>query len=321
MRLRHWLWIAGTTLLLIAGLNVAIFSVYPWARWTEDFFPGRAPDDPLEAEAWTVTDDSLTFAVVGDTGTGGRNQMAVAQAMVDAYKTRPYPVVVHVGDISYYGSAADRWDEVVEEPYASLSAAGVEFEVAIGNHELEEEVSPEANQEIVAILERIGEAGHFYSQVYGPVEFFIIDSSTPLITGNAAEDQLEWLEGALAASTAKWKIAVQHHPPYGSGPKRGSNIPVREAVEPLYVEYGVDLVLTGHDHFYERTTPQKGIVYVITGAGAKVSDIGEDADFTAFAREGLQFMIIEVDGNTLRGEALDEDNVVFDNFVITKGAA
>ena len=321
MRLRHWLWIAGTTVLLIAGLNVVIFSVYPWARWTEDFFPGRAPDDVLEAEAWTVTEDSLTFAVVGDTGTGGRNQMAVAQAMVDAYKVRPYPVVAHVGDISYYGSAADRWEEVVEEPYASLADAGVEFEVAVGNHELEEEISEEANQEIVAIIERIGEEGHFYSQVYGPVEFFIVDSSTPLITGNAAEDQREWLEGALAASTAKWKIAVHHHPPYGSGPKRGSNITVREAVEPLYVEYGVDLVLTGHDHFYERTTPQQGIVYIITGAGAKVSDIGEDADFTAFAREGLQFMIIEVDGNTLRGEALDEDNVVFDSFTITKEAS
>ena len=318
MRPKHWLWIIGTTLLLVAGINFAIFTVYPWARWTEDFFPGRAPSDVLQPEAWTVTDESLTFAVVGDTGTGGRNQMAVASAMVEAYKERPYPVVAHVGDVSYYGSIADRWFEVFEQPYAPLLNAGVEFEVAVGNHELEEEISEDADQDIVDLLERIGEEGAFWSQVYGPVEFFVIDSSTPQITGNAVEEQLEWLDGALAASTAPWKVAITHFPPYGSGPKRGSNIPVRDALEPLFVQYGVDLVLTGHDHFYERTKPQQGVVYVISGAGAKISDIGEDADFTALAREGLQFMMIEVEGDTLRAEAIDEKGTVFDEFTITK---
>ena len=318
MRLRHWLWIAIGTGLLIIHVNLGIFTFYDWARWTEDFFPGRAPNDVLEAEAWTTTEDSVTFAVVGDTGSGGRNQMNVAQAMVDEYKDRPYPVVIHVGDISYYGSIADRWFEVFEEPYASLRNAGVQFEVAVGNHELEESPSKDADEEVLALLARTAAKGRFYETTYGPVDFFIIDTSTPLITGNAAEEQREWLEAALAESTARWKIAVHHHPPYGSGPKRGSNLEVRDAVEPLYVEYGVDLVLTGHDHFYERSKPQQGVTYVITGAGAKVSDIGEDADFTAVAVETLQFMMIEVDGDTLRAQAIDDDGVVFDEFTITK---
>jgi len=321
VKLRHWLWVAFGTGLLIVGVNLVIFTVYPWARWSEDFFPGRAPSDFLQPEAWTATDDSLTFAVVGDTGSGGRNQMAVAQAMVDEYKVRPYPVVIHVGDVSYYGSIADRWKEVWVEPYGSLLDAGVEFEVATGNHELEEELSAEANEEIAQLIERTKKQGAFYKTTYGPVDFFIIDSSTPLATGAAAQEQGEWLDRELGASTARWKIAVHHHPPYGSGPKRGSNLPLREAVEPLYVEHGVDLVLTGHDHFYERTTPQQGVVYVISGAGAKVSNTGEDANFTALTREGLQFMLIEVDGDTLRAQALDENNVVFDDFTIVKDSS
>lgn len=84
MTWRHWLWTAVGMLVLIAGLALAVFAVWPWARWTEDFFPGRAPDAVLEAEAWTVTEGSLTFAVVGDTGTGGRNQMDIARQMVAA---------------------------------------------------------------------------------------------------------------------------------------------------------------------------------------------------------------------------------------------
>lgn len=132
----------------------------PWdyVRWTEDFLPGTAPTAVLEPEAWTVTDDSVVFAAVGDTGTGGRNQMDVAQAMVDAYTAAPYGFVAHVGDVSYRGSILDRWEDVWVRPYKPLFGAGVRFEVALGNHELEEGQSDETLQWIEARLEQLGYA-------------------------------------------------------------------------------------------------------------------------------------------------------------------
>jgi len=314
---RHWLWTGIGVLLLIEGVIFAVFTVWPWARWTEDFFPGSAPDAVLESGAWTISEDSIIFAVVGDTGTGGRNQMDIARQMVVAYTARPYGVVIHVGDISYYGSIADRANEVWWEPYRPLHDAGVVFEVAVGNHELEETISPEADAEIAERLAVIEGGGSFYSEVHGPVEFFIIDSSTPQITGNAVEEQLDWLEGALAASTSRWKVAVMHDAPYSASPKRGSNLAVREATHPLFVEYGVDLVLTGHNHIYERTIPQQGVTYVVTGAGAKVSEIG-DAEFIAATVKGLQFMVVAVEGDTMRLQAINERGTVVDEFSLTK---
>jgi 3',5'-cyclic AMP phosphodiesterase CpdA len=294
---------------------VLLTQVYPWARWTEDFLPGTPPDIELEARAWTTSDGFLRFAVVGDTGTGGRNEMAVARQMAETYRETPYGLVIHVGDISYYGSVADRWDAVFIRPFRPLLAAGVRFEVAVGNHELEEEPSPDADAEIAAMLDRIGAEGRYYTASHGPVDFFIIDSSTPQITGVDARAQLAWLDRALASSTASWKVAVLHHPPYASGPGRGSNLPVREAVEPLFIEHGVDLVLTGHDHFYERSKPQHGITYVVSGAGAKLSPTGIGTS-TAVAAEELQFMLIEVDGDTMRVRCLGADGHTIDDFTI-----
>lgn len=304
----------GVVVLALAGA-VLWASAWDYVRWTEDFLPGTAPTDVLESEAWTVTDDSVVFAAVGDTGTGGRNQMDVAQAMVDAYAATPYGFVVHVGDISYRGSILDRWEDVWVRPYKSLFDAGVRFEVALGNHELEEGQSEETLQWIEARLQQLGYAETYRVVPYGPVDFFFLDSSTPLVTGERSGEQLAWLEDELAASTARWKVAVMHHAPYSSSAKRGSNVELREVVEPLFIKHGVQLVLTGHDHLYERTHPQSGVTFVVTGAGAKLSDIGR-SDFTAAAERVLQFMMIEVDGELMTIRAIDTTGTVFDSVTI-----
>jgi 3',5'-cyclic AMP phosphodiesterase CpdA len=304
----------GVVVLALAGA-VLWAGAWDYVRWTEDFLPGTAPTDVLESEAWTVTDDSVVFAAVGDTGTGGRNQMDVAQAMVDAYAATPYGFVVHVGDISYRGSILDRWEDVWVRPYKSLFDAGVRFEVALGNHELEEGQSEETLQWIEARLQQLGYAETYRVVPYGPVDFFFLDSSTPLVTGERSGEQLAWLEDELAASTARWKVAVMHHAPYSSSAKRGSNVELREVVEPLFIKHGVQLVLTGHDHLYERTHPQSGVTFVVTGAGAKLSDIGR-SDFTAAAERVLQFMMIEVDGELMTIRAIDTTGTVFDSVTI-----
>jgi 3',5'-cyclic AMP phosphodiesterase CpdA len=302
--------------MLAVGTLIVVAVIYPTTRWKMDLVPGNPPDVALEPEAWSVTDDAATFAVLGDNGTGGRNAMDIARQMARTYQDTPYGLVVLLGDISYYGSIADRYEEVFLEPLGPLLDAGVVFELAVGNHELEYEPSSEANREIVRRLEVVGEEGAFYSVVWGPVEIFIIDSSTPQVTGAAGPEQITWLQGALAASTAPWKVAALHHPPYSSG-GHGSDIAVREALEPLFVEYGVDFVLTGHDHHYERTVPIDGVTYVVSGAGSKLRGT-RTSNFTAVAENRLQFMVAEATTDTICLRAIDVDGVVIDEFSLVR---
>ena len=84
--------------------------------------------------------------------------------------------------------------------------------------------------------------------------------------------QLDWLEKELAASGSDWKIAFFHHPIYSSGGRHGSDEELRAQLEPLFLKYGVDAVFMGHEHFYERIKPQKGIYYFISGGAAKLRE-------------------------------------------------
>ena len=302
--------------LLVVGALVVVVVIYPTTRWKMDLFPGNPPNVVLQPEAWSVDADRVTFAVLGDNGTGGRNAMDIARQMTHTYEETPYGLVVLLGDISYYGSIADRFQEVFLDPLGPLVDAGVQFELAVGNHELEYQPSSEANREIVRRIEAVRTAGSFYSVVHGPVEFFILDSSTPQVTGTTGSEQIRWLQGALAVSTAPWKVAAMHHPPYSSG-GHGSDIAVRETVEPLFIEYGVDLVLTGHDHHYERTLPLGGVTYVVSGAGSKLRGTGT-SDFTAVAENQLQFMIVEATADVIRLRAIGVGGVVIDEFSLER---
>jgi hypothetical protein len=304
---------AGLLAVLVVGL---VFFVYPWARWTEDFFPGAAPEEILEPNAWEVSDTTITFAVLGDNGSGGRNAMDVARQMAATYAETPYGLVVLLGDISYYGSILSRYEDVFGKPYRPLIEANVDFELAIGNHEIQENPSPDALQEVADKLRQLGLPNTYYTATHGPIDLFIIDSSLPLAGVADAGDQLAWLEQELAASDAAWQVVAVHHPLYSSGTKREPDPRMRRALEPLFIEHGVDIVFMGHDHFYERTKPQSGVTYVLSGGGSKISGVGF-SDFTAVAAEKLQFMLVEVDGETMTVRAIDQNGVVFDEFTIS----
>ena len=306
--------LVGVVILILASVFVRV-TLIEKLLWSEDLFPGTPPDLVLEPNAWTTSDESITFAVLGDNGSGGRHAMDVARQMAQTYQESPYGVVLLAGDISYYGAIDDRYEDVFVRPYRPLIDAGVEWELAIGNHELEEKRSDHAAAEIEALLQRFGKPNTFYTVSHGPMDVFVLDSSTPAVTGEKSEEQLIWLEQVLAASDATWKVAILHHPLYSSG-KHGSDLALRAAVEPLFIEGGVDIVFMGHDHHYERTHPQHGIVYVLSGAGSKLTGVGE-TDFTAHAESSLQFVLVHIDRDTMDVRAIGVDGAVIDQFQIT----
>jgi len=284
--------------------------------WTlfarEDLIPGAAPSVDLLPGAWTSTPDRLTFAAVGDTGSGGRQAAAVAERMALTYRDAPFGLVAMLGDICYYGSVKDRFHDVFIRPMTPLIDAGVTFELAVGNHDGGLHYSDASLEEIDAQLDRLGTPARYYVSQHGPAEFFYLDSSEPGFFEDGALTQLEWLDDHLASSTSQWKIVAMHHPVYSCG-VHGPTARLKEYLEPILVRHKVDLVLSGHDHNYERTVPIDGITYVVSGGGCKTTSINPQPS-TEFAASTLEFMVFDIDGDRLTGRAVQADGDVLDRF-------
>lgn len=278
----------------------------------EDLVPGEAKDGPLLPRAWTTSDDRLTFAAIGDNGSGGRQAMAVAGRMAQTYELLPFEHVALLGDICYYGSIRDRFSDVFVRPMRPLIDAGVAFELAVGNHDGGLHHSDESLGEIEAQLEFLGTPSRYYSSTRGPAELFYLDSSSPGLFGLDSSAQLEWLDDSLASSSSQWKIVALHHPLHSSG-RHGSTSGADEVLEPILVRHKVDLVLAGHDHHYERTVPMQGITHLVSGGGCKTTRV-RPGRFTAAAASALHFLHVDITGDRLVGRALRPDGDLLDRF-------
>ena len=216
-------------------------------------------------------DGSVKFAVLGDTGTGSSDQVAIGKQVSAFRATFPFDFALLLGD-NLYGSENPRdYNRKFEVPYKSLLDGGVKFYAALGNHD-------DPNQRMYKAFNMNGERYYsFRPSLTAGVRFFALDSNY------MDPKQLEWLEKELAASGSDWKIAFFHHPMYASG-MHGSDEILKGQLEPLFVKHGVNVVLTGHEHFYERIKPQKGIQYFVAGSSAKLrkGDIDRRSVLTAF---------------------------------------
>ena len=241
-----------------------------WLLSREDLVPGEAPTLELDPGGWQITSDRFTFAAIGDSGSGGRQAMAVAEQLALSYRRAPFGLVALLGDICYYGPIRHRFDDVFVQPMSPLIDAGVGFELAIGNHDGGLFYDDQALAEIEDTLELLGTPGRYFKATHGPADFFYLDSSAPAILGPDGAVQLEWLDDSLSSATSQWRIVALHHPIYSSG-SHGPTPRLDELVEPVLRRHHVDLVMAGHDHHYERTLPVDGITYVVSGGGCKTT--------------------------------------------------
>lgn len=240
----------------------------------------------------------LAFAAIGDSGTGKKEQYAVAQAMERAHEKTPYDLVLMLGDNIYGSGGSKRMVEKFEAPYRNLLARGVQFQASIGNHD-----AGKADEETAYPLFNMGGRRYYtFTRGEGLAQFFALDSS------KMDREQLAWIEKELAASNARWKIAFFHHPIYSSGRTHGADRKLRELLEPLFVRAGVRLVLSGHDHFYERLKPQQGISYFVSGGAGKLrrGDINRKDPAFAFGNdENHHFMLFEIGRDAITFRAID----------------
>ncbi len=203
----------------------------------------------------------LKFIAIGDFGTGDDNQAGIASLMFRDHKTSPLDFVIAVGDNIYPDGSGRRFVKNFERPYATLIREGVKFHAVLGNHDVRDGRQDQCHY---PLFNMNGQCYYTFKQGDGLAEFFMIDSTAFDMA------QAGWLESVLKESTAKWKIAVFHHPIYSSAQEHGSDLGLRRRIEPLLARYGVNVVLSGHDHTYERVKPQQGVQYFVTGAGGKV---------------------------------------------------
>jgi len=248
---------------------------------------------------------SVKFAVIGDTGTGDSHQLAVARQLATYRGKFPFEFVIMMGDNLYGGNSAKDYDKKFAIPYKPLTDAGVKFYASLGNHD-------DPSERFYKPFNMNGERYYSFKPANSSVRFFALDS-------NYMDDkQLAWLDKELIASGSDWKICFFHHPPYSSGEAHGSDTALRSQVEPIFVKHGVNAVFTGHEHFYERIKPQKGIAYFIAGSSAKLragniapsglSDKGFDTGFT--------FMLVEIVGDDLFFQTVTEKGATIDSGTI-----
>jgi predicted phosphodiesterase len=252
-------------------------------------------------------DGSVKFAVIGDSGTGGGAQQKVADRIAAAHQQYPFEFVLMLGDNLYGSEGEDDYQEKFERPYKPLLDAGVKFYAALGNHD-------DVSQRLYKPFNMNGERWYTFKAPRGSVRFYALDSNYMV------KEQLDWLEKELANSDSDWKIAFFHHPLYSSGEKHGSDDQLRKQVEPLFLKDGVDVVFTGHEHFYERLKPQKGINYFISGSSAKLrrGNIGNSELTAKGYDQGYTFMLIEIVGDEMHFQTISGDGKTIDSGVVRR---
>ena len=280
------------TLLRVLGVVAATAAALP-AIDQATGVPGRAFGFPR----------SLTFAVIGDNGTGKAPQYEVARQMLKSHADLPFELVVMVGD-NLYGSQQPRdFVDKFEIPYGPLLRMGIPFYATLGNHD-------EPDNRNYPGFNMNGQ--RYYSFAKGPARFFVFD------TNFMEPAQVQWIDAALANAREEWKIAVFHHPIYSDGDRHGPNVALRVVLEPMLLRHGVDVVFAGHEHIYERIKEQKGIPHFIVGSSGQLRKGGvtPSSNTAASFADDHVFLIATINGGGMTFQVISRTGAVVDSGVI-----
>ena len=274
---------------------------------------GQTPTTPVAAPAGAGPDvrlplksKSVRFAVIGDNGTGASEQYQVAQQM-ERYQTAVnFDFVVMMGDNIYGGHKPEDFVRKFETPYKPLLDAGIKFYATLGNHD---------DPDIERNYKPYNMGGQrYYSFKKGDVEFFVLDSTYMDPT------QLSWVQDKLRNSTAKWKICYFHHPLYSDGKYHGSDLDLRAKLMPIFQTTGVNVVLSVHDHVYERVKPQGGIYFWVVGNSGELRfhNLNPSPDTAVGFDTDRTFMLVEIDGDHFYFQTISREGNTVDSGEITR---
>jgi MYXO-CTERM domain-containing protein len=309
---------------------------------------------------------STRIWVLGDSGTANSSARAVRESYLDWANNEAPDVWLMLGDNAYPDGTDAQYQDAVFEMYPTMLRR-VALWSTLGNHDGHSATSADLQGPYYDIfsLPKNAEAGGvasgteaYYSFDYANIHFVCLDSYDTDRSANGA--MANWLRDDLSATTQPWIIAFFHHPPYTKGSHNsdteGRLIDMRQNLLPILEEHGVDLVLSGHSHSYERsflidghygdsTTfsnthlvddgdgradgdgayrkeagPNLGAVYAVPGSSGKLGGGSLDHPAMFIGLHELGSMSIDVRGHRLEATFLNSDGVAADHFTIEKGS-
>ncbi|MCL6526765.1 MAG: metallophosphoesterase [Thermaceae bacterium] len=232
------------------------------------------------------------LAAIGDWGAESAHRSQIAASMRAAHAAKPFEALLTLGD-NFYPSGQPVQRYVDELPKVRIYPV-------FGNHDV---------PALEAQFRLFGVDRTYYTVRLGNLEIFVLYSE------HFDPTQKRWLEGALAASTAPWKVVALHRPLYSSGMHGGSRS-LRQALEPLLSQYKVRLVLSGHDHDYERSTV-RGITYIVSGGGgASLRGFKRIHAHSQVHQETPNYLGLEATPTQLTVTAYNEANLPIDQVVL-----
>jgi len=256
----------------------------------------------------------ISFVCIGDSGAGLAAFKIFVQEDLAKLMTALEPdLLIHTGDVVYPNGEQKDYTEKYFTPYKALGARTVAFP-SLGNHDM--------RSDGVAYLKNFflptnnpKKDEKYYSFDYGDVHFVALDSTAKF--GPTTEQGI-WLEADLAKTLQPWKVVYFHHAVYSSG-RHGSSLGRRADLAPTMVKYGVDLVLTGHDHHYERTKSIDGTVYIVTGGGgAPLYPYKKSSSFTHTGLSEWHFVHVKASTSKLEVKAISVIGKTIDSFSLSK---
>ncbi len=288
-----------------------------------------------------AADPALAYLGVGDWGRDGTNhQKDVANRMGEAAAQIGSRFVVSVGDNFYEKGVQTvhdaQWRTSFEDIYTAPTLK-TPWYVALGNHDYRGQ--PQAQVEYTATSPRWRMPARYFQQAVGlpggpPVDLFVIDTSPMVKRYDSAREhealrlnvesqdvpaQLRWLDGALARSTAPWKIVAAHHPVFSGGSGHGSTPELIADVKPMLERYGVQLFMNGHDHDLQHIVVGP-VTYVCTGAGSETRPVSAIAG-TKFASDRSGFTTYRIEGERMRIGFVDYTGRTLHEAVVERASA
>ncbi len=303
---------------------------------------------------------------IGDAGTATANQLAVRDAFYSFNGTHPIHFWMMMGDNAYESGTDSDYQAGVFNIYPEVLRHSILWST-LGNHDTNQSTVNNDAYPYFSIFSfaTAGECGgmpsgskHYYSFDYGNIHVICLDSMTSDRSPSGA--MATWLQSDLAATTADWVIAFWHHPPYTKGSHdsdvEGALVEMRQVFNPILEAGGVDLVLSGHSHSYERSylldghygpsntltatmkinagdgrdasggayvkppdlLPHRGAVYSVVGSSGQISGGALNHPAMCVSLNQLGSLVIDINGNRLDAAFVRETGAIDDSFTILK---
>ena len=299
--------------------------------------------------------------VLGDSGTANAAAASVRDAYLKLTGEKYTDLLLMLGDNAYNDGKDSQYQNAVFDMYPSILRQTPVWST-LGNHDGHAADSATQSGPYYEIFSfpKAGEIGGlasgteaYYSFDYANVHFVVLDSYE---TDRSVDGpMMAWMKNDLAETTQEWLIAFWHHPPYTKGShnsdKEKNLVDMRKNFLPVLESYGVDLIMGGHSHCYERSHPikghyktsdtltddmvfqkntddyiktlsgadkGKGAIYAVAGSSGKLGGGSLNHPVMKVSLRELGSMIIEIDGRNMTAQFLNSDNTVRDAFTVEK---